>query len=374
MPKLIIFLFLILFFAGCSNNKKSSVSKKNTNLYAKGYSIENSSIVTKLSVFNPWEKANNISFEYFLINKNKQIPDSLRNKKIIRTPVKKVICLSTSHIGFLNELNETNSVSGISGSHYISNPEVRKRIESGEAVDVGYGQNLNYELILNQKPDLVLVYGIGSEVAGYVQKLEELGIQVIMIAEYLEETPLGKAEWLKFFGELFEKSELADSIFTKTAKNYLELKGLANQKNFKPKIMVGSPYNDSWWIPGGKSYFAHLIEDAGGDYLGKSNSSHESYVIAFEQAFSISNGADIWINMANLSSKKEILATDSRFINFKVFNEGKLYNNNNRLSEHGGNDFWESGTVFPDIILRDLIKVFYPELIKEEFVYYKEIK
>ena len=108
--------------------------------------------------------------------------------------------------------------------------------------------------------------------------------------------------------------------------------------------------------------------------MGKSNLSHESYVISFENAFVWANEADVWINMGNLSSKNEVLSADERFENFKVLKDGKLFNNINKMSENGGNDFWESGTVFPNLVLRDLITIFYPGLVEEELVYYKEIK
>lgn len=282
--------------------------------------------------------------------------------------------MSTSHLGFVDVLNENNSVVGISGSSYVSHPEIRQRVENGEAVDVGYGQNLNYELIVNQHPDLVMVYGIGSEVAEYSKKLEELGIPVIMNAEYLEENPLGKAEWIKFMATFFEKETEAAQFFEKIETEYSSLQKLTEDQQNRPKVLVGSPYKDAWWVPGGNSYMAHLIADAGGDYLGKSNPSHESYVISFENALTWGNEADVWINMGSLASKKEILATDIRFKSFRVFNEGKLYNNNKRQNERGANDFWESGTVRPDWVLRDLISVLYPGLISEETVYYQEVK
>jgi iron complex transport system substrate-binding protein len=265
-------------------------------------------------------------------------------------------------------------VVGISGSQYVSNPEIRLRMGQGEVPDVGYGQNLNYELIVNLKPDLVLMYGIGSEVMSLSHKLEELGIPAVMVAEYLEESPLGKAGWIKFMGAFFEKEDRADGYFKRVEDEYNRLKDLAAERIHKPIIMVGSPYKDSWWVPGGNSYLANMIADAGGEYIGKNNPSHESYVISFENALAWGGEADIWMNMGNLSSKREILAADQRFQSFKVFRDGKLYNNINRLSSHGGNDFWESGTVNPHLILRDLIKIFHPGVIEEELLYYKEIK
>jgi len=365
---------LILTLSGCKSRVGNTESRRSSNHFARGFEIEKQGDVTKLTVYNPWEKARNISVEYYLINRNNPVPDSLQTKNIVRTPVKRIVCMSTSHLGFVDVLNENNSVVGISGSLYVSDPEIRQRVENGEAVDVGYGQNLNYELIVSQHPDIVMVYGIGSEVAEYSKKLEELGIPVIMNAEYLEESPLGKAEWLKFMATFFEKETEAAQFFEKIEKEYSALQKLTENKQNRPKVLVGSPYKDAWWVPGGNSYMAHLIADAGGDYLGKSNPSHESYVISFENALTWGNEADVWINMGYLASKNEILAADIRFKSFRVFNDGRLYNNNKRQNEHGANDFWESGTVRPDWVLRDLISVFYPGLISEETVYYQEVK
>jgi iron complex transport system substrate-binding protein len=373
MHRFLIVFSLIVFFSGC-NNPESNRHRNNSNRYAQEFQIEKAAHTTRLTVFNPWEKAENVSLQYYLIEKNQSVPDSVAEKRIIRTPVERVICLSTTHVGFLDVLEETTSLVGISGSRYISSDKVRKRMQQGEVPDVGYGQHLNYELIVNQKPELVMVYGISSEATSYVQKLEELGIPVVMVAEYLEETPLGKAEWIKFFGALFQKEKKAQEYFEQVEAEYQRLKEIADEVTNRPKVLVGSPYKDSWWVPGGSSYLANLIADAGGNYLGKDNSSHESYVISFEHALTWAGEAGVWINMGNLGSKAEMLKTDERFKNFKVFNYGKLFNNIKRLSEHGGNDFWESGTVNPHLVLSDLIAIFHPELTEHDLVYYQEIK
>jgi len=374
MQRLVFIFILLSALTGCSGRQNQNTDRIKSNKYAHGFRVTKNENITKLSVFNPWEKAENISVDYYLHPKGSLLPDSLSDKKIIKTPVKRVVCLSTTHIAFLNELDEINSIVGISGSQYVSNPKLRKRIESGEVPDVGYGQNLNYEQIVSQQPDLVMVYGVGSEVTSYTQKLEEMGIPVILIAEYLEENPLGKAEWIKFIGALFEKEKKANTFFSQVEKEYLALKQLAAGETNQPKVLVGAPYNVTWWVPGGNSYMANLIADAGGDYLGKDNQSNESFAISFENALVWGSQADVWINMGNLSSKKEIRDTDERFENFNVFNEGRLFNNIKKLHPHGGNEFWESGTVNPHLVLRDLIHIFHPKLIQEELIYYSEIK
>lgn len=369
-----ILVFLIFLVAGCSAPVGQNNFIRSSNRYARGFKIERFENYNKLIVLNPWEKAKNIAFEYALVSKKNNVPDSLALMKVVRTPVRRVICLSTTHLAFLDALNENNSIVGISGEKYIYNSLIRDRYEKGLLFDVGYGQNLNYELIISQNPDLVMVYGIGSEITGYVNKLEELGVPVIIAAEYLEQSPLGKAEWIKFIGALFEKEIMAEQIFAGIEKEYLKLKNMVSDVTRKPMVMVGSLYKDQWWVPGGNSYMANLISDAGGEYIGRGNNSNESYVISFENALVWADKADIWINMANMASRKEILASDERFASFGVFREGKIFNNIKRLSIQGGNDFWESGTVNPHKILRDLIIAFHPGVMNAEMTYYTEIR
>jgi iron complex transport system substrate-binding protein len=369
-----ILVFLIFLVAGCSAPVEQNNFIRSSNRYARGFKIERFENYNKLIILNPWEKAENIAFEYALVSKKNNVPDSLALMKVIRTPVRRVICLSTTHLAFLDALNENNSIVGISGEKYIYNSLIRDRYEKGLLFDVGYGQNLNYELIISQNPDLVMVYGIGSEITGYVNKLEELGVPVIIAAEYLEQSPLGKAEWIKFIGALFEKEIMAEQIFAGIEKEYLKLKNMVSDVTRKPMVMVGSLYKDQWWVPGGNSYMANLISDAGGEYIGRGNNSNESYVISFENALVWADKADIWINMANMASRKDILASDERFASFGVFREGKIFNNIKRLSIQGGNDFWESGTVNPHKILRDLIIAFHPGVMNAEMTYYTEIR
>ncbi len=370
-----LFILLVFVLCSCGISQKEQAAGVSSNKYAHGFEIVKEGEITRLTITNPWEQAENVIIDYYLVDKGKEVPDSLEGKSIIFTPVERIICLSTSHIAFLDALGVADKVVGVSGSKYITNEEVVNRIANGEVVDVGYGQNLNYELIVKQTPSLVMVYGIGSEVSSVVRKLHDLGVPAILNAEYLESSPLGKAEWIKFVGELFNKSQEAEQFMLEVEEDYNQLKQLVHAIGKKPNVLVGSPYKDSWWVPGGDSYMANLISDAGGDYVGKDNPSHESYVVSFENALTWAANADVWINMGMMASKKEILASDERFKNLVVFNEGRVFNNINRVSANGGNDFWESGAIYPNLILKDLIKILYPNiLVEEEYTYYKEIK
>ena len=205
-----------------------------SNLFAKGFHIEKYGELSRIDVFNPWENASGFSYSYWLVPKTMDVPDSLASKRIIRTPAERVVCLSTTHIGFLHKLGMEDAIVGVSGKQYVSNEKVRANIEAGIVQDVGYDQNLNYELLLNLKPDLVMAYGVGSEVASYLSKLKDLGIPVAINAEYLEETPLGRAEWLNFVGAFFNREEDAERIFAETVEEYRQLKQRALALEKKP--------------------------------------------------------------------------------------------------------------------------------------------
>jgi iron complex transport system substrate-binding protein len=371
-------LFLFLLFFACHSIHREGTPRgifTGTNQYALGFSVDRSNPITRLTVRNPWEKARNITFEYYLVPMDQAIPDSIADRNIIRTPVKRVICLSTSHLAFLDAMNELDKVTGISGSPYISNPAIKKGIQEGRIKDVGYGSNLNYEEIIRQKSDLVLVYGVDSEISGFLNKFQDLGIPAVIMAEYLESTPLGKAEWMKFTASFFGKDKMADSLFSGIERRYLQLTGVAKELKEKPEVIVGLPYRDNWWIPGGASYLASLIEDAGGNYMGRINDSHESYVVSMEDAIQLFSGADIWINTGMVTRKSEILTSEERFSKLSFFESARIFNNNNRSTPAGGMDFWESGTIQPDVLLGDLIRIFHPGVLPQDtLIYYREIR
>lgn len=369
----IFLIFLVLSISGCKTPVKQKDSADNP--YARGFVISEEENFRKLTVKNPWEKAKNIDIEYYLVDKKDEIPAWMKDKNVIRTPVENIVCMATTHIAFLDALGEIDKLTGVSGSMYISNPKVKEKIAQGKMADVGYDQNLNYEEIIRLNPDVVMIYGVDSEITSYLNKFRDLGITAILNAEYLEPSPLGKSEWIKFVGTLFDKEAAADSIFSEIETNYLSLLQHTENVTKKPKVMMGFPYRDSWWVPGGDSYMAALIADAGGDYLGKNNRSHESFVISFEDALIWASQADFWLNIGMLESKEQMLNIDRRFEKFKVFSEGKLYNNNRRTTSMGGNDFWESGVMFPDRILADLIRIFHPGMLPgDSLIYYRLIE
>ncbi|PLX15036.1 MAG: ABC transporter substrate-binding protein [Marinilabiliales bacterium] len=379
--KYYIIILLLFFIYSCSNESKQK-SRSALDLpdsltfeYAKGFEIKHQNNYKIVSVKNPWQGAKDVKYDYLLLNKNVPLPSVALNYEVIRTPVERVICLSTTHIAFIHVLNETESIVSISGTDYVNNPGVRQRIENNEIFDVGFDNSLNYELIASLEPDLVITYGIGGQIAGYNQKLNDLGIKTLIIAEYLEDHPLGKLEWIKLIAALYEKEELAQEYFDAKVLDYNSLAQLAKKEMMKPKILLGLPWKSTWYVPGGKSFLAKMISDAGGDYIWKENESRESLPLGIESVFAMASDANIWINTGTVNNKQDILKLDERFTDFAPFQESKIYNNNLQVNASGGNNYWEQGLVEPDILLKDLIKIFHPELLpKYKLVYYKIIE
>ncbi|NOZ48397.1 MAG: ABC transporter substrate-binding protein [Chlorobi bacterium] len=370
---------LLLCLYSCSsiqrNDKDLNSGNIEKNLYANKFRIQKFKDYSVLTIVNPLQNSDKLSFSYQLAENPNFIPDSVINENIfIKTPVSRVICLSTTHIGFIEALNETKTIIAVANGNLVNNTKVINALNKQEIIDIGNDRNLNYELLLNLKPDIIFAYGIGAESLKYINKLNELGLKVVIIAEYLEDNPLAKTEWLKVFSLFYQKEEVEKKIFNKLNNNYKDLIVLVNKTLYKPKILTGLPWKGIWYIPGGKSYLSKLIEDAGGDYLWAGNQSKESLPLSFEEVFHKAQKADIWINTGAANTKPDILSVDSRIADFPIFTKNEIYNNNAIQNKMGGNDYWESGIVHPDIILKDLIKIFHPELLPNyKTVYYKRI-
>jgi len=299
----------------------------------------------------------------------------LEAEQIIRTPVERIICLSTSHIGFLNAIGEIGSLKGLSGAAFVSDTVVQKNIKKDMIKDVGYDQGLNYEIILGLKPDLIMAYGVGGEVTGVINKLKDLNLNVLLNGEYLEESPLAKTEWIKLVGLLYNKEKEAFDYFKKVEGNYQKIRNSVSDVSFRPVVLTGLPFKDAWWMAGGNSNLSRLITDAGGEFIWKDNKSREAFVVSMEDVIVRASKADYWINCGVVNSIEELLSTDSRFTTFPQVRKKTIFNNNRVLSPSGGNDYWERGVVRPDLILSDLVKIFHPECdSSRNFNFYKKLE
>jgi len=375
--KYLIILFLGISLFSCNNTStKKEVDKQTGNskelTYSKLFEIREFENYTELRVLSEDGSQTNV---FYLVNKNTEIPEILKDKQIIRTPVERVICLSTTHIAFIDLLEETSKIVGIAGSNNVYNKKVLKAITEKTIFDVGYDQSLDYERIIRLKPDLVTIFDLNGSSTPALNKLKSLKIPVVVINEYSEQNILGQTEWLKFFAEFFEKSIFAENIVDSISNNYNSYKKLANKATTQPSVLLNMPWKGVWYMPGKNSNVAQLISDAGGSYSWKDFGDLRNYPTDIANVFVKSNNSDFWLNPGQAINYQDIKIIDKRLTKFASFKSKNIFNRNNRLSAAGGNDYMESGVIHPDIILLDIIKILHPELgLGNDLFYYRKLK
>lgn len=371
----IITLLCLLSLASCVSNKKTSLEAFNQDVYtpeyASGFKIlaADNAQSTLIQVFNPWQGAKEVEMSYFVSRNGEQAPNGFTGPTI-PAGAKRIVCMSSSYIAMLDALGQVDRIVAVSGINYVSNPYILAHKDSIKDM----GPEMNYELLLGLKPDVVLLYGIGDAQTAVTDKLKELAIPYMYVGEYLEESPLGKAEWMVALSELTDSREKGIEIFSEIPKRYQALKALTASVEQRPTVMFNTPWNDSWIMPSTKSYMAQLVNDAGADYIYKENTSNSSAPIGLETAYGLIQKADYWINVGMASSLDELKAVNPKFTDAKSVREKTAYNNNLRLTATGGNDYWESAVVRPDVVLRDLIHIFHPELASDSLYYYRHLE
>ena len=306
---------------------------------------------------------------YFISRNGEQAPAGFTGPTI-PAGAKRIVCMASSYIAMFDALGQVDKIVGVSGIDYVSNPYILAHKNSIKDM----GPEMNYELLLGLKPDVVLLYGIGDAQTAVTDKLKELFIPYMYVGEYLEESPLGKAEWLVALSELTDSRKKGIEIFREIPKRYQVLKALTESVEQRPTVMLNTPWNDSWVMPSTQSYMAQLVTDAGADYIYKENNSNSSTPIGLETAYKLIQKADYWINVGMASTLDELKTVNPKFVDAKAVREKTVYNNNLRTTPTGGNDYWESAVVRPDVVLRDLIHIFHPELVSDSLYYYRHLE
>lgn len=370
MKKTIYLLLLVtLFFFQCKEAKKKTVLKKTTSTikYAKGFDIitENGQ---KLLVIKKAFQSSDKSFRFKLTDKT-----NITNNEL-KTPVTNIVVTSTTHIPMIELLGEENSIIGFPNTKYISSEKTRKRIDNGKIIDIGSEQNMNTELLMDINPELVVGFSLHPNNKVY-NNIKKMGIPVIFNGEWLEETPLGRAEWIKFFGALFKKEKQADSIFASVEKEYLKAKEIASKATYKPTVFSGSMFKDVWYVPAGESFVATFFKDANTNYLWKNTKGAGSLSLHFENVLEKAEEADFWIGCGISTSKEELAKLTKHCTQFNSFKQNRVYTNALVKGVTGGIKYFETAPIRPDLVLKDLIKITHKDLLKDyDLTFYKKIK
>ncbi|MFP4488066.1 MAG: ABC transporter substrate-binding protein [Bacteroidales bacterium] len=374
----VIYISLVLLLFACKNNKQDTNSAHDnvqSNDYSEKFIIEEFEGYSKLTVKNPWQGARNKNFVYYIGSDKSLMPPDIPASGIIISPVKSIVCTSTTHVSMIDTLGGIDLIKAVSGSSFVYNRKMRERINENKVFDIGYENGYNTELIYSIDPDVVLVYGVGSESAPSFSRLINMGVPVLYIADYLEQHPLARAEWIKVYGELLDKKKPAENIFRSVRDEYRAVSKTIEDSGREPaRVMLGLPFKDKWFVSPGNSYISKLIEDAGGIYLWEDKRSDVSIPMSLEAVCRKALDADIWLNTGTASSLEDIRSVDHRLAELPLISKGLVYNNNKRINNYGGNDYWESGVLNPHILLKDMASIINPGLFPEyELIYYNRL-
>jgi len=342
--------------------------------YAKNFSLEYKEGYKLLSVKTP-ESATLV--QYALVPKGSfpQVnePDAI----VINTPIEKIITLSSTYYPMLEQIGQLDSVVGIDDGTYTYNETIRKKLDKSEIAVVGgdgFSAKLNLEKVIELSPDILMAPYLNAQVLEEA-KLKEAKQTLILNADYLENSPLGRAEWGKFIAAFYDLEDLASQQFDQVVARYEEAKTLAAGVDQKASVFVNTAFQGSWYMPGKESYIAELLQDAGANYLfAELVEGTGASPLAFEIVYEKAKDADYWLNIGFSSDINALLSEDARYGEFKAVTEGKVYNNNARVNPNGGTDYYEGGVANPDLVLKDLVKIFYPDLLPDyELFYYTKV-
>jgi iron complex transport system substrate-binding protein len=359
-----LFLVILSFsFVECKNESKPNViiSAKNEVRYAKGFSIQNYNGYSVVTVKNPWPKATK-TYTYILKEKNGIVPDSLKQNTIIPVPIKTIVVTSTTHIPSLEMLEEINTLIGFPHCDYISSEKVRARIDAGNIKELGNNKDLNTEVLLDLQPNVIIGYGIDNK-NPTLDNLQKSGLKVMLNGDWNEENPLGKAEWIKFFGALYGKQKQATALFTKIEKDFLKTIGIAKMAKSTPTILAGDMFEDHWYLPKGSSWGSLLLKQANGNYIWKETSGTGSLSLSFETVFEKAKSANVWITSGQFSSLNEMTNSNPHYAEFDAFKNKNVYSFSGMKGKTGGILYYELAPNRPDIVLKDLVKILHPELL-----------
>jgi len=359
----ILFAFISMVFVQCKTETKPETTTyaKNEIAYAKGFSIKNYDGYSIVTVKNPWPKATK-TYTYILKEKNGIVPDSLKQNVTIAVPIKTIVVTSTTHIPSLEMLDKVNTLVGFPHADYISSEKVRARIDAGKVKELGMNQNLNTEVLLDLQPDIIIGYGIDNN-NPTLDNLQKSGLKVMLNGDWNEETPLGKAEWIKFFGALYGKQKQANELFTKIEKDYLNTIKIAKKAATTPTILAGDMFEDRWYLPRGTSWGSLLLKEANSNYLWQETTGTGSLSLSFETVFEKAQNADVWFTSGQFSSLKEMTDKNPHYAQFKAFGSKNVYSFNGRKGKTGGILYYELAPNRPDIVLKDIVKILHPELL-----------
>ena len=360
----------LLMLVSCQpNSKEAAVSGQNELTHSQLLSMRKHGNGTMVEIANPWDSTK-LRASYLLVPTDETIPQDIDSEvTIIRTPVTSLVAYTSVYAGAIKELGSIDVVTGVTDAQFYKIPEIVDGLKSGKIIDAGKSDSPIAERIIELSPDAILLTIYQGMEMNTVQRL---GIPILKFVDNMENTPLGRAEWIKLMGELTGTRQTADSIFNQVKASYQSLRDSALSVSKRPKVMVENMYQGVWYVSGGNSYQARMIADAGGDYAWKDDTSTGSLFLSFEQVLDKAEGSDIWLLkvFGTDLTAKSLTDMDSRTRLFKPFSTGGVYYSNTAVS-----NLFEEFPFHPELMLRDYICIFHPTLLSDNNLrYFNQMK
>jgi iron complex transport system substrate-binding protein len=345
--------------------------------FANGYSVEYHGTYKVVRTYDP-TRGNSGSHTYVLVQRGENIPEGYPDAQVFFIPVESVITMSSVNVAVLGELNEMSAIRGNVNNNLVLNDTFQELAKAGKITEVGSGtmamsNNFQTEKMVELSPDLVFCTEGGGQQQNIEPKLTETGLRPVLTQASTEDTPLGRAEWIKYYAYFFNKEKDANTVFDQVKTNYQAIADKVKNVSNRPTIISGLTVQGIWYVPGSRSYAARFFKDAGGDYVLSNYTGGGNTPIAFETVYEKGQNADVYLNpgMVGVGGGIDaLLAQDSRFGKFKSVQTGAVYHFDARQNEFGSLDYWYSGNIRPDIILADLVKILHPDVLPDHHLYY----
>jgi len=363
---------IILFvsiFVGCkdqpTNEELNDSCKQSLEVrYAKGFCLIEKDQYRFLRLIDPISGQTNQ--ELVLVPKGIDPPVGISSEDIIQVPIETLVATSTTHIPALELIDQGQALIGFPNLDYISSEGTRARIDAGQISELGQNEALNIEVLLTLKPDLLMTFSIDKTQKG-LEKVKDAGIPVLYNGDWTEEHPLGRAEWIKVFGTLFDKKTRADSIFNQIEQDYINLRLLAQTATKTPTVISGALYKDVWYAPKGDSWAAQFLKDANSTYLWQDIRGVGSLQWNIEEILQYTNTAEVWIGPGQFTSYDQMRKSSATYTKFKPFVDQRIYTFSNTKGATGGLLYYELASMHPDWVLSDLIHILHPGLLPHDY-------
>ncbi len=321
-------------------------------------------------------------YEYVLVQCGTPAPDPADfsdDAQFIEVPAGDLIVMSTTVLPGVESLGLIDSLVGLDSLLYTNTPAVVEKIGTGELIEIGGSFNLNVEVALDAEPDIVLSSGFDPDTDAH-PVLIDAGIFTALIADWREDTPMARAEWVKYLSLFYNKEAEAEALFDEIVTNYEAARDLAADvpEAERPVVLMNafSSFTEAWTIPGAQTFVGTLIDDAGGIIALADEAPEDSAFVSFEVVYDQALDADIWLTqLFMVSSIDDLLAQDARYADFNAVAAGQVWNDNLDVNENGGSNAYELGVARPDLLLQDLVAIFHPDLLPEhEIRFYRNLE